>query len=89
MRIEVPDEFKALCDRIVDKRKSKEEWAAIESDDMFQSKSFVGGFDAIENAFCFSFYDSEENEHWFQLTLDEMREIAEGRLTSFEVRLAE
>lgn len=89
MRIDIPDEFKTLCCRIADERKSIDQWAAVESDDMFQTNSFVGGFEATESAFCFSYYDPEGNEHWFQVTLEEVREVAEGRLTNLEVTPAE
>ena len=39
----------------------------MESCDMFQEAPYVGGFETIENAFCFSVYDEDGAEYWFQL----------------------
>lgn len=44
----------------------------IESSDMFQTKNFCGGFDAIENEFCFSYYN-DDKEFWFQLSLNDIK----------------
>lgn len=43
------------------------EWADIESDDMFQEGPYVGGCDAIEEAFPFSYYADDSRKYWFQL----------------------
>jgi hypothetical protein len=72
MEIAVSHELLEICDKILAERRTTEEWAEIESDDMFQSPSYCGGFDADEGAFCFSFYDERRNEFWFQLTLEEV-----------------
>jgi hypothetical protein len=45
----------------------------------------VGGFDADEDAFCFSQYDEGE-EWWFQVTLDEVRSFAAGEEPTVELR---
>ena len=45
---------------------------------MFQGRDFVGGFDAAERAFTFSYYDSDDKEWWFQLPLKVVHEIATG-----------
>ena len=89
MHIEVSEEFRRICREIVAEGKSLSEWAETESDDMFQSPSFVGGYDADEEAFCFSFYDNERAEHWFQLTLDEIRRVDDGSLERIDLRPAE
>ena len=89
MNILVTEEFRGICSEIVSERKSDQEWAAVESDDMFQSEHFVGGFDATEQAFCFSYFDPSATEYWFQLTRSEIEEIAAGRRASFDVRAAE
>jgi hypothetical protein len=89
MEIKVNDEFRTISRRILDENKDEAQWAEIESDDMFQTESFVGGYDADEEAFCFSYYDETGKELWFQLTLDEIREVANGVKQSFEARPAE
>jgi hypothetical protein len=86
MKMEIDQEFISICQKILDEQKSKEEWAEIESDDMFQTGSFEGGYDATEEAFCFSYYNENQDEFWFQLTLDEITEIVNGTKTQLDVR---
>lgn len=38
--------------------------ALIESDDMFQTQNYVGGFDATEMSFCFSYFDANRDEFY-------------------------
>lgn len=89
MELEVTEGFRQLCRSIEAEGRTLEEWSAIESDDMFQVESFEGGFDAIEDAFCFSFYDDDGSEWWFQVTLEEVRQIAGGELERLDARPAE
>ncbi|KZN34367.1 hypothetical protein N480_22450 [Pseudoalteromonas luteoviolacea S2607] len=77
MLIEIPIEFKEILLRIEGHNLTEELWAEIESSDMFQSEIFCGGFDADENEFCFSFYERDRNEYWFQFPLDEVRVMLE------------
>ncbi len=86
MEIEVGIELRQLCEEIVAEGKTVADWAEVESDDMFQSASFSGGFDADEMAFCFSHYDSERRESWFQLTLEEIGDVAAGRRNAISAR---
>lgn len=85
MFVKIGDEFKGVCEKIVNQRKSPEEWAKIESDDMFQGKGYEGGFDATEMAFCFSIY-KDDKEYWLQLSLDEVKSIADGKVTQVNVK---
>ena len=89
MRIPVDREFSNLCEEILKEGRSIEEWREIEADDMFQTPHYTGGFDATEDAFCFSYYDPDGSEFWFQLTLSEMREAAAGILEFLEARTPE
>ena len=89
MQIAVNEDLREISQEVVDSRKTDEEWSEIESDDMFQRPSIAGGFDATERAFCFSFYDDEGTEYWFQLTSDDLKLIAEGKLDYVSVRPAE
>jgi hypothetical protein len=85
----IDPEFRALCREIVVEDRSEEEWAEIESGDMFQTESYVGGFESIEEAFCFSHKAEDGQEHWFQLTLSEVQAIAAGEDRVIPVRPAE
>ena len=54
------------------------EWDRIESDDMFQRGAFVGGYDACEQAFTFSYYDAAKKEWWLSFNLPIAEKIARG-----------
>jgi hypothetical protein len=88
MIIKVEKEFIEICKLIIKEAKSIDEWSLYESDDMFQSEHFCGGFDATENAFCFSYYDNN-NEYWFQIDLEEVKKITHGQLININIREAE
>jgi hypothetical protein len=78
MQIPSNNELRSICQSISAEGLSLDQWAEIESDDMFQSASFCGGFDADEQAFLFSWYASDTDEFWFQLSIEEVVEIANG-----------
>ncbi|NIZ04508.1 hypothetical protein [Pseudoalteromonas sp. HF66] len=78
MDIPIEDELKSICIEIVNQDYSTHQWLEIESSDMFQSSSFVGGFDADEMEFCFSYFDDNRTEFWFQFTLDQAMSISKG-----------
>ena len=48
MEIPISQEFINICKEIKARSYSISQWSEIESDDMFQSDSFCGGFDADE-----------------------------------------
>lgn len=89
MTFEVEDELKSICEDICSQQLSVAEWSLLESDDAFQSSRYCGGFDATERAFCFSLFDKNGDEFWFQFTLDEAKDIVSGNLTMIEARKAE
>ena len=89
VKLPVDDELKAICREILKARKTSADWADVESSDMFQSRRYCGGFDANENAFCFSYHDADGTEFWFQVTIQDIREIVDGRLRELAVRPAE
>lgn len=84
----MPVEFRDICSSIVAEQRSLDGWRAVESDDMFQSEHFCGGFDATEDAFCFSFYAADGTEYWFQLTLPEVSSVALDTIQSLSLRPA-
>lgn len=85
----IDPEFVELCKKIIAENKREDEWAEIESDDMIQEGKYEGGYDADEMAFCFSVDLENDDEYWFQVTLDEVGKIASGALTKLSIRPAE
>lgn len=86
MKHDVDSEFLAICREILSQDRTPDEWADTESDDEFQSEHYEGGWDDTEEAFTFSYYDAENSEYWFQLTLDEVREVSEGTRAVVDIR---
>ena len=78
MEIPLTKEFESICGEIKSKSYSIDQWAEIESDDMFQAGDFCGGFDADEKEFCFSFHHQSGTEYWFQFDLSVAVNIANG-----------
>ena len=79
MDYQVDELFCEICRQIISEDKSPQEWAKIESDDMFQNEKYCGGFDANEMAFCFSVYRDNNGEYWFQVSLDDVKDIVSGK----------
>ena len=88
MLLPVDDELAAIVAEIIDANRTESEWAAVESDDMFERAGYVGGYDADERAFVFSLH-ADDGELWFQFTLDEARAIVTGRQKALTARPAE
>lgn len=86
MELKIDEEFKTICCRIVSENRKTDEWREVESCDAFQSTHYCGGYDADEDAFCFSYYDGEKSEWWFQLTLDEVQKVVSGELNRIFIR---
>jgi len=78
-------EFKIITDKIITENKSLPEWEEIESDDMFQTDIYVGGFDGTEMEFCFSVFEEDGNEYWFQISIDDILKYSKKEL--FDVAL--
>lgn len=85
MFVSVNENFKRICIDIVAQDRNDDEWALVQSDDMFQLEEFEGGYEALERAFCFSYYAADSKEYWFQLTLPEIKEVADGKRSILEV----
>ncbi len=85
MKLKVTPEMASICSQIAAQNYSVAEWAAIESDDWVQSECLEGGFDADEMAFCFS-YRADSAEYWFQLTLEEVQQVAHGAMIQIDAR---
>lgn len=88
MRIPLEQELIDICIEIWRLDRTAEEWAELESSGMFQGGGFSGGFDADERAFCFSYFGNEQ-EFWFQVSLDEVRLVASGNPLTIEGQLVD
>ena len=80
----VEEELISICKDIIKENKDLDEWRQIESCDMFQTESLSGGFDSIEMQFCFSLY-REDDEYWFQLTLNDITKIVSGEIKQLDL----
>ncbi len=87
MLIPLNEELKNICKQIIEQDKSQGEWAEIESDDLFQTTSFEGGYDATAKEFVFSYFT--HTEYWFQLSLDQVRNIHNGAMQKIVGTLAD
>lgn len=89
MRLEIDEELLHLVKKIQETNLSEDQWAEIESSDMFQSKHYCGGFDADENEFCFSFFTEERGEYWFGITLEDVEKIVDAEKLYVDARVAD
>lgn len=89
MKMLIDDEFRQICEMISKENKTDHDWSLIESSDMFQTDSYCGGFDSTEKAFCFSYYNRDGKEFWFQIRLEDIKNILEKKINSVEIRSAE
>lgn len=74
-----------VAKKIVDSNNDGKSWALAESDDMFQEGSYIGGYDADEEAFFFSYFD-QEKEYWFQLSMNDITKVALGDIKIIDIR---
>ena len=88
MLIQIDDSLYKICHYINSMNKDVDEWSKIESSNYFQIGHYCGGFDSIENAFCFSYY-KDNKEFWFQLSLDKIKNILHKEIDKIEVRPAD
>jgi len=89
MKLIANNELLEIFNDILNRKLTLTQWSEIESCDEFQTDNFCGGFDATEMEFCFSYYDKNKTEYWFQKSMNEIKEIISRKVTEFEIRLAE
>ncbi|MCL6417874.1 hypothetical protein MIB92_19655 [Aestuariirhabdus sp. Z084] len=89
MDIPITSELRTICQEIEKKDLRESQWAEIESDDMFQVGCFVGGYDADEHEFCFSYFSPNKGEYWFQFSLEVAKHISQGNNPVLSGRAAE
>lgn len=88
MTHKIESDFYAICTQIISEGKTADEWAELESDDLFSEGNYEGGFDATEMEFCFRVY-VDEQEYWFQLPLNEVEQVCLNQKTEIDLRPAE
>ena len=89
MDIPINTDLRTICQEIENKGLQEAQWAELESDDMFQLGCFVGGYDADEQEFCFSYYAPSKAEYWFQFSIEVAINISQGNNPSLLGRAAE
>ncbi|WP_430901878.1 MULTISPECIES: hypothetical protein [unclassified Paraflavitalea] len=77
-------EFYEISKQIVLENKSLLEWAEIESDDMFQTNLYEGGFDSTGMEFVFSVF-IDNKEYWFQVSIEDMYKINDRLISEVEI----
>lgn len=88
-RLKINYDFITICKQIQKENLDLEGWYLIESSDQFQTNEFCGGFDATEGEFCFSYYDKNGIEYWFQFPLFDIDKIIDGKIDEIEIRKAD
>jgi hypothetical protein len=88
-KLKIQTEFLEICKMIQDENLDLRNWSLIESSDQFQTINYCGGFDATEEEFCFSYYDENRIEYWFQFPLSDVDKITNGTIKEIEIRKAE
>ena len=88
MNVPLDSEFVGIARGIAAEARSEAEWAEMESDDMFQTDHYCGGYEAEEMAFCFSYYAPDGSEYWFQLDLRDIERVVAGELNTVSGRPA-
>ena len=87
--LKVDDEIQRICRQIVAQGLDLHQWAQRESDDMFQTEHYSGGYESSDRAFCFSHYDKAGEERWFGLTLEQVGQVARGEAVHIILRTPE
>ncbi len=89
LQIEADDGLREICREIIIENKTAFEWSQIESDDMFSSGPYEGGYDAIEQEFWFSYYAPDRTEFWFGFSLEIAAKIASGAQYFLDIQKAQ
>ena len=77
-QLKADGELRSICQQLISENKTEIEWDEIESDDMFETQNFTGGYDATEQEFLFSYYDITGKEWWIYFPLSVAKKIADG-----------
>ena len=82
-------EFLQLLEEISQINLTVEEWSERESSDMFRSRHFSGGYEALEGEFVFSYFPPDGGEFWFGISLTAVQKAVKvGQLPDLAMRAA-
>ena len=84
MELAIDQDLMAICQEIITDNHSEDEWAEMESGDMFQRGRYSGGFDSDDMFFAFS-YDEDGSEWCLSLTLQEVQQVVSGEKATVQV----
>lgn len=87
-QLRIDHELTGICKEIIEYNKTDSEWNEIESSDLFQTEKYCGGYDGIEQSFCFSYFENKK-EYWFCFQLNQVSNIIFGKLQFLDLQLAE
>jgi hypothetical protein len=87
MKLKIDQELLSLIAKIQQANLNEDQWAEIESSDMFQSENYSGGYDADDNEFCFSHFSLNRNEYWFSFTIEDVEAIINNEKKFVEARI--
>jgi len=80
MEIKVDEQLKGILEEIKGFDYSVDQWAEIESDDMFQTQSYCGGFDGDAKSFYFRYFTKAGDQFWFDFRLEDITSLLSGAI---------
>ena len=86
MKLRIGKSIISICREIQKSGWTEEQWEEAECDDWFQYNEIVGGYDADERAFLFSYYEPE-GEWWFRFSLSDVPKILNGKIDYLTLRI--
>lgn len=78
-QLKANDDLRAICREIVAAGKTADEWDRTGADERFGRGPFVGGYDAAEQGFTFSYRDAAKKEWLLVFGLPVAQKIAAGQ----------
>ena len=87
MKLQIDEEFKSICQEIINENKTDAEWSETQSGDMFQSENFCGGYE--DGVFAFGYFGTQnqpDKEFWIELTLNDIKNIVVGSIKEIEIK---
>jgi hypothetical protein len=78
MNLILDDEFRAICREIITEYDRKGDASLVESDDLYQTSCYCGGWQPEDRRFWFSFYAPDGGDYIFSFSLEDARMVASG-----------
>jgi len=84
--LNVDSELLSIVAEIISMNLTLEDWNKQESSDQFQSEHYVGGYDSDEEAFCFSYYNKDNEEFWFDIAYKDLASLKDKKISVLPLR---